>query len=255
MDEFISAINQLADISGDVIRKYFRKPITVDDKPDASPVTIADREVEEKIREQIINLFPDHGIFGEEYGKSQMDAEYIWVIDPIDGTKAFITGKPSFGTLIALLKDGYPILGLIDQPITKERWLGASGCNSTLNGQDIHVRSCDSLAKATLYATAPEMFCGDDFTAFSRLYKSVKLPRYGADCYAYGLLSMGFVDLVVEASLKPYDYSALVPIIEGAGGKITDWQGQKLNLNSDGKVAASGDAALHSLALAKLRGE
>lgn len=252
MKEFIRAVNQFADISGEVIRKYFRKPIMVDDKSDASPVTIADKEVEEKIRSRIGELFPDHGIFGEEYGKSKIDARYVWVIDPIDGTKAFISGKPSFGTLIALLEDGYPILGVIDQPITQERWLGAKGQDSLWNGQKIGVRKCDNLAKATLYATAPEMFVGEDYQDFLRLYSSVKLPRYGADCYAYGLLAMGFVDLVVEASLKPYDYCSLVPIIEGAGGKITDWQGNKLGLDSDGRVIAAGDAALHALALAKL---
>lgn len=245
---------RLADAARTVIKGYFRTPVTVLDKADASPVTVADREAEAAMRRLINQEAPDHGIYGEEYGPERTDAEWVWVLDPVDGTKAFITGKPSFGTLIALLHNGVPVLGIIDQPILDERWLGVSGQATTLNGQPIHVRSCPDLGLAALYATAPEMFTGADATAWEALRRRVKLPRYGADCYAYGLLAAGFVDLVVEASLQPYDYLPLVAIIEGAGGLLTDWQGQRLGLRSDGRVVAAGDPKSHAQALQVLAG-
>ncbi|MCA1940198.1 MAG: histidinol-phosphatase [Caenispirillum bisanense] len=252
--ELLALANRLADTSGAVIRQYFRTPVAVDDKSDASPVTIADRGAEEAIRAVLAEVVPDHGIIGEEFGRANEGAELVWVLDPIDGTKAFISGKPSFGTLIALLKDGRPWLGVIDQPITGERWIGAAGHGTTLAGKALKTRPCTDLAQATLYATAPEMFKGDDWTAFQRLYQSVKLPRYGSDCYAYGLLALGFVDLVCEADLKVYDWAAVVPVIEQAGGIVTDWQGRPLTPDSDGHVLAAGDARLHAAALERLAG-
>jgi inositol-phosphate phosphatase/L-galactose 1-phosphate phosphatase/histidinol-phosphatase len=235
-----------------ITRGYFRKPVTVFDKADASPVTVADREAEAAMRQLIEQAAPDHGIYGEEYGTVRTDAEWVWVLDPVDGTKAFITGKPSFGTLIALLHRGTPVLGIIDQPILDERWLGVTGRQSTLNAQPIHVRTCPELRLAALYATAPEMFTQSDSIAWEALRSRVKLPRYGADCYAYGLLAAGYVDLVVEASLQPYDYLPLVAIIEGAGGLLTDWQGHRLGLQSDGRVVAAGDPTAHAAALSVL---
>ncbi len=252
--ELIALANRLADTSGALIRQYFRTPVAVDDKADDSPVTIADRGAEEAMRAVLAEAVPGHGIIGEEFGRSNEGADLVWVLDPIDGTKAFISGKPSFGTLIALLKDGRPWLGIIDQPITGERWIGAAGHGTTLGGQTLATRACPDLAKATLYATAPEMFKGDDWPAFQRLYQSVKLPRYGCDCYAFGLLALGFVDLVCEADLKVYDWAAVVPVIEQAGGIVTDWQGQPLTPASDGRVLAAGDARLHAAALARLAG-
>lgn len=243
---------RLADAARKVTRGYFRKPVTVFDKADASPVTVADREAEAAMRLLIEQAAPDHGIFGEEYGTVRTDAEWVWVLDPVDGTKAFITGKPSFGTLIALLHKGVPVLGIIDQPILDERWLGVAGRVSTLNGQPIHVRPCPELRLAALYATAPEMFTQANAVAWEALRSRVKLPRYGADCYAYGLLAAGYVDLVVEASLQPYDYLPLVAIIEGAGGLLTDWQGRRLGLASDGRVVAAGDPVAHAAALSVL---
>ena len=245
---------RLADAAGAVIRSYFRTPVAVDDKADASPVTVADRESELAMRRLINQEAPGHGILGEEWGPENTDAEWVWVLDPVDGTKAFITGKPSFGTLIALLHHGVPVLGVIDQPILNERWLGVEGQPTTLNGQPIRVRACPDIKSAALYATAPEMFVGADVASFEALRSQVKLPRYGCDCYAYGLLALGFVDLVVEASLQPYDYLSMVTVIEGAGGVITDWQGQKLGLHSDGRVVAAGDARAHAKALAVLAG-
>jgi inositol-phosphate phosphatase/L-galactose 1-phosphate phosphatase/histidinol-phosphatase len=242
----------MADLAGAIISGYFRRKVEIEDKDDASPVTIADRQSEAAMRQLINQHFPDHGILGEEYGPERVDAEWVWVLDPIDGTKAFITGKPSFGTLIALLHHGKPVLGIIDQPILKERWLGVADRPSQLNGAEIACRACPELAQAALYATTPEMFKGADIDAFERLRSSVKLSRFGADCYAAGLLALGCIDLMVEASLQPYDYLALVPVIEGAGGVITDWQGARLGLNSDGRIIAAGDRRLHQATITRL---
>lgn len=254
LEPFIDLAERLADASGAIIRRYFRTTLEVEDKPDKSPVTVADREAETAIRELIEEAFPDHGIVGEEYGAVRADAKYVWVLDPIDGTKSFITGKPLFGTLIGLLHEGAAVLGLIDQPVLGERWLGARGRPTTLNGRPVHVRPCGELGRAALYATSPHMFEGADKQAFARVRDAVKLPLYGADCYAYGLLACGFADLVVEASLAAYDYCGVVAVIEGAGGVITDWTGAPLGLGSDGRVVAAGDRRSHERALELLAG-
>jgi len=252
--ELVDLAHSMADAAGTVARRYFRTPIAVDTKPDSSPVTIADREAEAAMRTLIAARAPAHGIYGEEMGAARTDAEYVWVLDPIDGTKAFITGKPSFGILIALLHRGIPVLGIIDQPILRERWLGAAGRPSTLNGAPARVRACAALDKAVLYATSPDMFKGADAAAWETIRRKAGLVRYGADCYAYGLLASGFVDLVIEASLQPYDYCALAPVITGAGGVMTDWHGTALGLASPGQVVAAGDARMHASALAALTG-
>ena len=191
---------------------------------------------------------PDHAIIGEEMPPRNEGADLTWVLDPIDGTKSFITGKPIFGTLIALLKGGTPILGIIDQPITGERWIGALGHPTTLNGTTVRVRPCPNLAQAALDCTTPEMFEGSDATAFESLRKKTGLVRFGLDCYGYAVLATGFVDLVVEAGLQLYDFAALVPVIEGAGGVVTDWQGQPLGPGSDGRILAAGDTRVHEAA-------
>ncbi|MCW5744870.1 MAG: histidinol-phosphatase [Alphaproteobacteria bacterium] len=253
-DLYVDLAQRLADAARPVVRRYFRTPVGVDDKPDTSPVTVADREAETVMRAILDREVPDHGIWGEEHGSERMDANWVWVLDPIDGTKAFITGMPVFGTLIALLYRGRPVLGVIDQPILQERWLGVSGRRSTFNGSAIATRACDALAKAYMYSTAPLMFPGDFERPHRALAESVKLFRWGGDCYAYGLLASGLVDLVVEASLKLHDFCALVPVIEGAGGLITDWRGQPLDRDSDGTVLAAGDRMAHAAALAVLAG-
>jgi inositol-phosphate phosphatase / L-galactose 1-phosphate phosphatase / histidinol-phosphatase len=254
LDAFLVFAQRLADAAGEVIRPYFRKPLAVVDKADLSPVTAADRQAEEMMRALIEAHYPEHGILGEEFGTVRDDAEYVWVLDPIDGTKSFISGVPLFGTLIALTRDRRPIIGIIDQPISRERWAGASGHPTTLNGLAISCRSCPGLAGATLFATTPEMFTGKDAASFARVSSAVKLTRFGADCYAYGLLAAGFVDLVLEASLKPYDFCAMVPIVEGAGGAATDWKGGNLDLASDGRILVAGDRRVHDAALALLGG-
>jgi len=253
-EELVALANHLADTAGAIIRPYFRTRLHVIGKEDASPVTIADREAESAMRAAIAREYPAHGILGEEYGPERTDAEYVWVLDPIDGTKSFISGMPLFGTLIALMHRGRPVLGVIDQPVLRERWVGAVGQPTTFCGQEAHTRACASAAEATLYSTAPDMFKGADAVRYERLRKAVKLSRFGSDCYGYGQVASGHIDAVVEASLKPYDYLAQVPIIEGAGGLLTDWQGKALGLRSDGRVAACGDKQLHKDVLLLLAG-
>jgi inositol-phosphate phosphatase / L-galactose 1-phosphate phosphatase / histidinol-phosphatase len=252
LDNLLTLALHLADAAGEVIRPYFRKPLAIDDKADLTPVTAADRAAEAAMRTLIEARFPDHGIVGEEFGRAREDAEFVWVLDPIDGTKSFISGVPLFGTLIALTLDGRSILGVIDQPILRERWVGAVGRPTTLNGAAIRCRACPTLAAATLFATTPDMFKGEDAACFARISAAVKLTRFGADCYAYGLVATGFVDLVLEASLKPYDFCAMVPIVEGAGGVATDWRGGSLDLASDGRILVAGDRRAHDAALALL---
>jgi inositol-phosphate phosphatase / L-galactose 1-phosphate phosphatase / histidinol-phosphatase len=254
LDAYLALANELADAAGTAIRPYFRTPLVVDDKADLSPVTVADRAAEETMRRLIAARFPEHGIIGEEYGREREDAEFVWVLDPIDGTKAFISGLPLFGTLIALTQHGKPIVGVIDQPISRERWTGAIGRATTLNGAPLRCRASPGIAAATIFATTPDMFKGADADAFKRAASAAKLVRYGADCYAAGLLALGCIDMVIEAELKPYDYSALIPVVEGAGGIATDWSGAPLDLNSDGRVIFAGDKRTHSDALALLRG-
>jgi inositol-phosphate phosphatase / L-galactose 1-phosphate phosphatase / histidinol-phosphatase len=254
LDAFLTLALCLADAAGAEIRPHFRQPLVVVDKPDLTPVTAADRAAEAAMRALIEANFPKHGIIGEEFGRVREEAELVWVLDPIDGTKSFISGVPLFGTLIALTRDGQPILGIIDQPISRERWVGATGRPTTLNGAAIHCRSCPALSAATAFATTPDMFKGQDAASFARVSAGIKLVRFGADCYAYGLLAAGFIDLVLEASLKPYDFCAMVPIVEGAGGVATDWQGEALDLASDGRILVAGDRRAHLAALTLLDG-
>src|SRR5207253_3669588 len=197
LDDFITLALSLADAAGEAIRPYFRQPLTVDDKADLTPVTIADRAAEQAMRSPIERRFPEHGIIGEEFGRVRENAEFVWTLDPIDGTKSFISGVPLFGTLIALARQGRPILGIIDQPISRERWLGATGHPTTFNGTAIRCRPCAAIAAATVFSTSPDMFKGADAAAHGRVAKAAKLARFGADCYAYGLLAHGFIDLVI----------------------------------------------------------
>jgi inositol-phosphate phosphatase / L-galactose 1-phosphate phosphatase / histidinol-phosphatase len=250
---FEGLAHRMADAAGEVQRRYFRTPVAVETKPDQSPVTAADRESEAAIRDLIARHHPDHGVYGEEHGRERVDAEFVWCVDPIDGTKSFITGRPLFGTLIALVHAGRPVLGIIDQSVLRERWVGIAGEGAWWNGRPIRTRPCPSLAEATLFATSPRMFATEaERAAFGAVEAAVRLPMYGGDCYAYGLLAAGFADLCVEASLEPYDYMALVPVIEGAGGRITDWRGGALGFASAGQAVAAGDGRVHAEALAAL---
>jgi len=252
--DFIDFADELADAAAPVLRRHFRTPVAIDIKADESPVTIADRDAESAMRALIEARYPAHGIFGEEFGAIRADAELVWVLDPIDGTRAFITGKPMFGTLIALVRRGAPLLGLINQPVTGERWLGVAGRKTLFNGAPSAVRRCPALDGAVLNTTSPALFSGEDAVRFGRLSAAARDTHYGGDCYAYGLLASGFIDLVAEAGLKPYDYCALAPIVAGAGGAMTDWGGRALTLGSDGRVIAAGDPALLVQAVEVLSG-
>jgi inositol-phosphate phosphatase/L-galactose 1-phosphate phosphatase/histidinol-phosphatase len=252
---------ELADTARGVILPYWRRPIVVESKIEQrgteseSPVTEADRAAELAMRQQIEGRFPAHGIYGEEFGSVRTDATMVWVLDPIDGTKSFITGKPLFGTLIACLHDGMPVLGVIDQCVLDERWVGVQGLQTTLNGKPVHTRASASLGEVMMYATTPHMFSpGLEQERYAAMCDAVKRPLYGADCYAYALVASGFgADLVVEADLGLYDYCALVPVVEGAGGVMSDWQGRRLTLDnheeSKGRVVAAANEALHREAL------
>jgi inositol-phosphate phosphatase / L-galactose 1-phosphate phosphatase / histidinol-phosphatase len=252
MEQFAEAVDlaeRMADAARAVVMRAFRAPaMTIDAKADESPVTAADREAEAVMRRMIEETFPDHGIVGEEHDAVRSEAECVWVVDPIDGTKSFVTGKPLFGTLIALLHQGRPVIGVIDMPALGERWLGVEGRATTFNAREVRCRECTTLRSAWLYATSPEMFHMRELEAFQRLGKRCRATVYGADCYAYGLVANGTVDLVCEASMQPYDYCALVPVIAGAGGVITDWNGAPLTLASEGRVLAAGDPAAHAAA-------
>ena len=253
LESFITLADRLADTARGIVLANYRKHTVVEDKPDHTPVTAVDRAVEAELRRIIEAAYPDHGVIGEEFAPYRPDAEYVWIIDPIDGTKAFLCGIPVFGTLIALTHRGIPILGIIDQPVNRERWLGVQGRSTTLNGARIDTRACSDLILATLCATTPEMFTGAAASNFERLGKAVKMIRYGTDCYGYGLLACGFVDLVVEADLSPYDYFAHVPIVQGAGGIITDWAGQALTLrHTASRIIAAGNRSVHRAALSLL---
>ena len=252
-EEFIAFAGRLAEASGEVIRQYFRADFQVETKSDASPVTVADRGAESAMRALIEETYPEHGIMGEEFDYVRTDAEHVWILDPIDGTKAFVTGMPVFGTLIALMQGDRPILGVIDQPIMRERWIGAAGRQTTLNGNPVASRQDSTLQTANHYATHPDMFAGADWDKVSTLIAEVELSRYGGDCYAYALVASGFIDLVTEAGLQVYDFMPLVPVVEGAGGIMTDWNGDRLTRESKGHVVAAANAACHEAAVQILR--
>jgi len=263
--EFRAFADELADLARSEILPYWRKPIEVESKIEdhravaESPVTVADRNAERAMRALIEARYPRHGVYGEEFGNVRIDAEFVWVLDPIDGTKSFITGKPLFGTLIGLCHNGVPTLGVIDQCVLKERWVGVRGKGTTLNGAPVRARGVSSLADAMLYATTPHMFAkGAEEEAFATVRDAVKRPLYGCDCYAYALVASGFgADLVVEADLGLYDYAAVVPVLLGAGGCMTDWNGDELTIAhheaSKGRVIAAANAALHAEAVGMLR--
>lgn len=247
---YIAFAEALADAARPLALSYFRTPLDVISKLDDSPVTIADRAIEKHLRAMIEARFPKHGIYGEEFGVKQGD-DFTWVLDPIDGTKSFITGFPLFGTLISLAYQGKPYCGVIDIPATGERWLGRPG-ETVFAGTPARTSSNESLSDARFYTTSPDMFEGAETDCFERLSRATKLRRFGGDCYIYGLLASGHCEIAFETGLQPYDYMALVPIVTGAGGSITDWQGNALSFHSDGRVLASANTKLHDKALTLL---
>ena len=245
--EILAFATGLADAARPVAMRHFRTELDIVAKADASPVTLADRAIEALLRERIAARFPEHGIVGEEMGVTPGQGP-VWVIDPIDGTKSFVTGLPLFGTLIALLDGGRPLVGVIDMPALGERWAGMPGA-ATFNGAPTRASTCRSLAAARFFTTTPDGFSGSDAARYRRLVDRVGIRRFCGDCYAYGLLASGHCDLVAETGLQPYDYLAHVPVIEAAGGVITDWAGSALTLDSDGRVLAAATPDLHEAAL------
>ena len=245
LDDDIALALRLADAAGAVIRPHFRAQVASERKADASPVTLADRGAEEAMRRILDAERPDDTIIGEEFGTKEGASGRSWVLDPIDGTTAFLAGRPIFGTLIALMVDGWPVMGVIDQPIAKERWVGAAGRPTTLNGTPVRTRPCRELSEASIATTGPHYFSDHDGEHFMGLAAKTDYRRMvmGGDCYNYAMLASGHLDIVCEANLKIYDWAALVPVVEGAGGCMADWNGEPLNASSDGHVLALGDAA------------
>lgn len=246
--DYLAFLHRLADIAKEQILPHFRSAAEVGNKDGDGfdPVTIADRSAEEAIRAAIETAFPEHGILGEEFGDKNLDADLVWVIDPIDGTRSFIAGLPVWGVLVGLVQEGKPSLGMMSQPFTGERFFGGGGVAS-YQGPDgprrLETRSCATIEDSVLFTTSPHDFSDADLAVYRRVERKAKLARYGTDCYAYCMLAAGNVDAVVEAGLKPYDILPLVPIIESAGGQVTDWQGNPPP--DSGQILATGDPRLH----------
>lgn len=250
--DLIQLAHELADISGQTIRGYYRHEFSIVSKDDDSPVTIADREAERVMRERIRAARPNDGIIGEEHGEENVDAEWVWVLDPIDGTKSFTVGRPLFVTLIGLLHFGKPVLGVINQPIVNDRWIGGVGVPTTLNGRPVQGSDIKEVSAARIGTTGPEHLqtCAQ---VFAELVKACRYPVYGGDGYLYGQVAAGWLDVVVEEGLKLHDFAALAPVVIGAGGAMTDWQGEPLRLGSAGRVLAAANADLHAQVLPALR--
>ncbi len=249
--DIIEFAQSLADASGKVIAPYFRSNTGVIDKADDSPVTVADKNAEAAMRKLIEEKYPDHGIFGEEHGVKEGNGSDMWVLDPIDGTRSFICGAPWFGTLIAYLENNSPVIGVLDVPMMKERWVGTPD-GTTYNGKPCQVRTGVGLDEASLFTTDTDLFDADQRVAFDRVKDIAKCVRYGTDCYAYALLASGQIDVVIEAGLQPYDAMALVPVIKGAGGIVTGWDGSEVTLDWDGRIVASASEELHEKVLSVL---
>jgi inositol-phosphate phosphatase / L-galactose 1-phosphate phosphatase / histidinol-phosphatase len=252
-NELASFFYDLAETAGRIALMHFRSGVDFERKQDLSPVTIADQTIEQELRRLISIRFPEHGILGEETGSTPGE-RYTWYIDPIDGTKSFISGMPLFGTLIALAdeKKGGVIAGMIDMPALAERWYGTTR-GTTFNEEPARVSRAVNLEEAQIYTSSPDIFSPEDWALYDALSRKAMFRRFGGDCYQYGLLASGHCDLVVESSLKPFDFMALVPVVEGAGGVICDWDGQSITRHSDGRVVAAANTALLEQALAVLK--
>jgi histidinol-phosphatase len=247
--EHLALAIELADEARAFVRPHFRSRVAIEDKPDGSPVTEIDKALEARLRGRIHARFPEHGIIGEESGAERRDADWVWVLDPIDGTQSFILGKPTFATLIGLMFQGRPVLGVIEHPALGDRWVGAAGSATHFNGEPARVRPCARVADAALSTTGPNWFSPDELAAFDRARAIAKVQHWGGDCHAFGLVASGFIDLVIESSHHLHDFCALVPVVEGAGGIMTDWAGRALGADSGRRVIAAGDRRVHAEAL------
>ena len=246
----------LADAAGEIVRAAARSRRVVYRKADASPVTEIDREVELRLRETIAARFPDHGIIGEEFGDHRREAEHVWVLDPIDGTKAFMAGLPVYGTLVGLARGGRPVLGIVEQPVTRERWTGIDGDGTWYNGERVHAGACRRLSDALVCTTSHEYYEGENAGAFRRIVSGSRWMVYGGNCHAFAQVACGFVDVALEAKVGVYDYCALVPVVENAGGVMTGWRGEPLTIEpaKGGRILASANPVLHEAAMGCLAG-
>jgi len=247
--KFAVSASTMADASGELIRREQGENFETQIKGDGSPVTSVDKAAEMGIRAIIDELYPEHGIFGEEYGASGADREFIWVIDPIDGTLPFLAGFPVFGTLIALLRNGAPVLGLIDMPMTRERWIGGTKLPTTHNGKTVTTRACENLASALMSTSNPDFYDEASLPALKRMQQATRLNVYGGSCMAYGQIASGRIDVGIDVQFDIHDYLPLVPIITGAGGIVTDWKANPLDMNSGDRFVAAGDERTHAEAL------
>lgn len=241
VDTLIGFAEKLADCSRALLLPASRQERAVQVKSDASLVTETDLLIEERMREMIDSAYPHHGVLGEEHGTRNLDAEYVWVLDPIDGTAAFVAGIPVYGTLIGLARNGLPYLGIIDHPATDERWVGISGQMARLNGRDVRVRSCDGVSQAFLTNSNPDFLTEDEGERFNAVKRRALYTQYGGSCYSYAMLATGRTDLAIDSGLDPFDIFAPAAIIEGAGGQVMDWSGAPLTLDWHGQVIAAGD--------------
>ena len=255
--EFVEFAHLLADAAGEIVGPAIRSRRVVHRKADASPVTEVDRAVETRLREMIAARFPDHGVMGEEFGGERLDAEHVWVLDPVDGTLAFMAGLSVYGTLIGLARGARPVLGIIDQPITRERWTGIDGSGTRRNGERVHTNACERLGDALVCTTSHEYYEGEDAHALRRIVSGAGWMVYGGNCLAFAQVAGGFVDVAFETRTGVYDYCALVPVVENAGGVMTGWRGEPLTLEPapGGRILASGNRRLHEAAMACLAGE
>jgi histidinol-phosphatase len=250
--EHLALAIELADEARAFVRPHFRSRVAIEEKADGSPVTEIDKAVEARLRERIRARFPEHGVIGEESGAERRNADWVWVLDPIDGTQSFILGKPTFATLIGLMFQGMPVLGVIEHPALGDRWIGAAGSPTLFNGAPARVRPCARVAEAALSTTGPNWFSQEELAAFDRVRGAAKVQHWGGDCHAFGLVASGFIDLVIESSHRLHDFCALVPVLEGAGGIMTDWAGRPLGAESGPRVIAAGDRRVHAEALGLL---
>lgn len=249
LQSFATSAETMLDVSGALIREIGRQPFDTMIKSDGSPVTDVDREVEEGMREFILKHHSDHGIMGEEYGNTNAERELVWTIDPIDGTLPFLAGFPVFGTLLSLMQNGKPILGVIDMPMTRERWIGRQGEATLRNGEAVHTRTCSRLGDAVMSTSNPDFYSKQDRPYLDHLRQETKLNVYGGSCMAYAQIATGRIDIGFDVGFDIHDYLALVPVIEGAGGIITDWQGNALTKTSGDKLVACGDGRVHEQAI------
>ena len=255
--DFVEFAHRLADAAGEIVRPAARLRRVAHRKADESPVTEIDRAVEVRLREMIAARYPAHGVVGEEFGNDREEADHVWVLDPVDGTKAFMAGLPVYGTLIGLARGGHPVLGIIDQPVTRERWTGIDGDGTWYNGERVHTDACARLSDALVCTTSSEYYEGADAHGFRRIVSRSRWMVYGGNCLAFAQVACGFVDVALETKVGVHDYCALVPVVENAGGVMTGWRGEPLTLESapGGRILASGNRTVHDAAMACLAGD